>query len=144
MKTILTALRVNLFTLVLTGLLYPLAVTGFSQVFFPARADGSLVSDETGRTVGSALIAQGFANPAYLQSRPSAAGDHGYDPTASGGSNLGPTSRKLHDRVTADLARLQRDNPDARGPVPTELVTTSGSGLDPDLSPDVARWQLPR
>jgi len=144
MNTLLTALRVNLFTVVLTGLLYPLAVTGLAQVFFPARANGSLATDETGRVVGSSLIAQGFANPAYLQPRPSAAGDKGYDATASGGSNLGPTSQKLRDRVVADLARLQRDNPDAHGPVPAELVTTSGSGLDPDLSPEAARWQLPR
>jgi len=131
-------------TLVLTGLLYPLAVTGVAQLLLPARANGSLVSDEAGHVVGSALIAQGFANPAYLQPRPSAAGDNGYDATASGGSNLGPTSKKLRDRVQADLSRLQRDNPAAVGLAPAELVLTSGSGLDPEISPAAAFWQLPR
>jgi len=144
MRSIVIALRLNLLTLVLTGLLYPLAVTGVAQLLFPARANGSLVSGEAGQVVGSALIAQGFSNPAYLQPRPSAAGDNGYDATASGGSNLGPTSKKLRDRVQADLSRLQRDNPAAAGPVPAELVLTSGSGVDPEISPDAALWQLPR
>jgi K+-transporting ATPase ATPase C chain len=137
-------LRTTLVTLVLTGLLYPLAVTAIAQLVAPARANGSLVSDEHGRMVGSELIAQGFTNPAYFQPRPSAAGPSGYDATASGGSNLGPTSQKLEHRIAADLARLQKDNPNAAGPVPSELLTTSASGLDPDLSPDAARWQVPR
>jgi K+-transporting ATPase ATPase C chain len=94
--------------------------------------------------VGSELIGQGFSNPAYLQPRPSAAGDKGYDGTASGGSNFGPTSKKLQDRVKADLDRLQKENPDAPGPIPAELVTTSASGLDPHLSPEAAHWQVPR
>jgi potassium-transporting ATPase KdpC subunit len=128
----------------LTGLIYPFAMTGLAQVLFPWRANGSLVTDEKGTVVGSELIAQGFANPAYLQPRPSAAGDKGYDPTSSGGSNLGTTSKKLQDRVAADLKRLKQENPDAAGPVPVELVTTSGSGLDPHISPQGALWQAPR
>jgi K+-transporting ATPase ATPase C chain len=144
MKTLMTALRVNVFTLLLTGLAYPLVVTGLAQVLFPSRASGSLAVDESGQVVGSTLIGQAFTNPAYLQPRPSAAGDKGYDATASGGSNLGPTSKKLRDRVESDLARLGRDNPGASGPVPAELVLASGSGLDPDLSPEAALWQLPR
>jgi K+-transporting ATPase ATPase C chain len=112
-------------------------------VLFPARANGSLVRDEKGAVVGSELIGQVFATPAYLQGRPSAAGN-GYDATASSGSNLGPTSKKLRDRATADVERLHKENPDAPSSVPADLVTTSASGLDPDLSPEAAIWQVPR
>jgi K+-transporting ATPase ATPase C chain len=143
-RTLLVALRACLLTLAVTGLAYPLAVTGAAQLLFPFRANGSLVSDEKGTPVGSELLAQGFANPAYFHPRPSAAGNDGYDPTSSGGSNLGPTSAKLRERVTSDAAKLLAENPEARGPVPAELVTTSASGLDPHLSPDAARWQIPR
>ena len=138
------ALRATLVTLVLTGLAYPLLVTGVAQLLFPRRASGSLVRDEAGRLVGSELLGQGFASPAYFQPRPSAAGEKGWDPLASGGSNLGPTSRKLRDRAAAAAAELQKENPDAPGPVPVELVTASASGLDPHLSPGAARWQAPR
>ena len=137
------ALRMTLATLVLTGLLYPFAVTGLAQVLFPRAADGTLVSDGNGQVVGSLLIAQPFVRPEYLQPRPSAAGA-GYDATASSGSNLGTTSQKLHDRAAADVERLRAENPDAPGPVPAELVTASGSGLDPHLSPAAALWQAPR
>ena len=113
-------------------------------VLFPWRANGSLVTDEKGQVVGSELIAQGFANPAYFQPRPSAAGEKGYDATASSGSNLGPTSKKLQDRINDDLKRLKSENPEATGPVPAELVTTSASGLDPHLSPEAMLWQVPR
>jgi len=143
-RTLLVALRACLLTLAVTGLAYPLAVTGAAQLLFPFRANGSLVSDEKGTPVGSELLAQGFANPAYFHPRPSAAGNDGYDPTSSGGSNLGPTSAKLRERVTSDAAKLLAENPEARGPVTAELVTTSASGLDPHLSPDAARWQIPR
>ena len=143
MKTFVIALRATLVTLVLTGLLYPLGMTALAQLLFPAAANGSLAHDESGQVVGSRLIGQGFGNPAYFQPRPSAAGN-GYDGTASGGSNFGPTSAKLRERVQADLARLQKDNPEARGPAPVELVTASGSGLDPQISPQAAMWQVPR
>jgi K+-transporting ATPase ATPase C chain len=138
------AARVTAVTLFLTGLAYPLLVTGLAQLLFPSRASGSLVEDERGRVVGSELVAQGFATPGYLWPRPSAAGDKGWDPTASGGSNLGPTSAKLRARVAAEVERLHRENPAAPGPVPAEMVTASGSGLDPHLSPVSARWQAPR
>ena len=138
------AIRTTIVTLVLTGLIYPFVMTGLSQVLFPWRANGSLVTDEKGQVVGSELIAQGFANPAYFQPRPSAAGEKGYDATSSSGSNLGPTSKKLQDRINDDLKRLKAENPAATGPVPDELVTASASGLDPHLSPEAMLWQVPR
>ena len=138
------SLRATLVTLLLTGIAYPLAVTGAALLLFPHRARGSLVADDRGRVVGSELIAQSFTVSGYLQPRPSAAGEKGYDATSSGGSNLGPTSKALRERVTKDLRRLVAENPDAPGPVPAELVTASGSGLDPHLSPAAALWQVPR
>ena len=144
MKALLvTSLRVTLVTLLLTGIFYPLAATALARVLMPWRASGSLVRDEGGRVVGSELLGQPFSSPAYVQPRPSAAGA-GYDATASGGSNLGPTSAKLRDRVAAEVARLQRENPEAPGPFPVELVCASASGLDPHLSPTAALWQVPR
>jgi K+-transporting ATPase ATPase C chain len=140
---IVTAFRVTGVTLLLTGVAYPLVMTGASQALFPGHANGSVARDERGAVVGSELIGQAFTNPAYLQGRPSAAGN-GYDATASSGSNLGPTSKKLRDRVVADVERLRKENPAAPPPIPAELVTTSASGLDPDLSPAAALWQVPR
>jgi len=142
-REIVVALRMTVVTLVLTGLVYPLALTGAAQAVLPAKANGSLVSDAGGKVVGSELIAQAFTKPQYFQPRPSSAGN-GYDATASSGSNLGPTSQKLRDRVKADVARLQKENPEATGSIPAELVTASGSGLDPHLSPEAAGWQVPR
>lgn len=142
-RDIVIALRVTLVTLVLTGIIYPFAITGVAQGLFNHGANASLVHDETGAVVGSELIGQVFTNPAYLQGRPSAAGN-GYDATASSGSNLGPTSKKLHDRVASDIDRLRKENPDAPLPIPAELVTTSASGLDPELSPGAALWQVAR
>jgi K+-transporting ATPase ATPase C chain len=142
-KTLLIALRTTAVTLILTGIIYPYVITSLAQLLFPHQANGSLVTDERGQVVGSELIGQGFTHPAYFQPRPSAAGA-GYDATASSGSNLGPTSKKLQDRVVQDLERLKEENPAAPGPVPVELVTTSGSGLDPHLSPQAVLWQIPR
>jgi K+-transporting ATPase ATPase C chain len=144
MKTLLIALRATLITLVVTGLGYPLLVTGLAGVLFPARANGSLVVNDQGKVIGSELIGQAFTRPGYFQPRPSAAGDKGFDATSSSASNLGPTSIKLRDRTTAEATRLLAENPDAPGPIPVELVTTSGSGLDPHLSPAAALWQVPR
>lgn len=137
------ALRMALVTFVLTGIVYPLAMTGIAQLAAPVRANGSLVADETGRVVGSALIGQAFTRTEYLWSRPSAAGN-GWDAAASGGSNFGPSSRKLRDRAAAEIERLAAANPNAPGPVPIELVAATASGLDPHVSPEAALWQAPR
>jgi K+-transporting ATPase ATPase C chain len=143
MSEILVALRMTVVTLVLLGLVYPLAVTGVAQVLFTRAANGSLVRDGSGAVIGSELIGQPFASAAYVQPRPSAAAG-GYDGTASAGSNLGPTSKKLRGRVAAAVERLRAENPRAPEKVPDELVTTSASGLDPHLGPAAALWQVPR
>ena len=143
-RELVIALRVTIATLVLTGIFYPLAMTGIAQVVAPAQANGSLVTDENGTVVGSSLIGQPFTKDGYVWPRPSAAGTNGWDATSSSGSNLGTTSQKLHDRAAADADRLRTSNPDAEGPVPAELVAASGSGLDPHLSPEAALWQAPR
>lgn len=140
----LIAIRTTIVTLVLTGLVYPIVMTGIAQVLFPYQSNGSLVTDASGRVVGSELIGQGFSSPGYFWPRPSAAGTDGYDATASSGSNLGPTSQKLRDRITADIAKWQEAHSDGTSPVPAELVTTSASGLDPHLSPAAALWQAAR
>jgi K+-transporting ATPase ATPase C chain len=141
-KQLWTSISMTIVTTVLLGLVYPLAMTGISQVLFPRKANGSLLHKKDGTLVGSALIGQPFTEPGYFHSRPSTAGDAGYDTMASGGSNLGPTNQKLIARVQSDAARLQAENPNA--PVPVDLVTTSGSGLDPDITPAAAEFQVPR
>jgi K+-transporting ATPase ATPase C chain len=143
MRAIRISLQATLVTLILTGLAYPLAMTGAAKILFPAAAAGSLTHDAKGNVVGSTLLGQPFTRPAYFQGRPSAAGN-GYDGTASSGSNLGPTSQKLRDRVKAEVERLLEENPDALRPVPADLVTASASGLDPHLSPAAATWQAAR
>ena len=139
-KNLMIAVLFTLVTTVLFGVLYPMAVTGLSQVLLRDRANGQLI-EKDGKVVGSKLIGQAFSGPGYFHSRPSAAGT-GYDPRASGGSNLGPTNKTLLDRVNGDVKRLQAENPAAA--VPVDLVTTSGSGLDPDISPAAAAFQVSR
>lgn len=137
------ALRINIFFTLLLGIAYPLLITGICQVAFPRQANGSLVA-QNGMAIGSRLIGQNFSKPEYFQPRPSAAGNDGYDPTASGGSNYGPTNQKLIDRVKASLEKFRKDNPDYSGPIPADLLTASGSGLDPDISPASAAVQAMR
>ncbi len=135
------AVLYTIVTTLLLGIIYPLVVTGLARMFFPKRANGSLIF-VNGKLVGSRLIGQPFTAPGYFWSRPSAAGTAGYDPTSSGGSNLGPTNRVLIERVRASAQKLQATNPGM--PVPVDLVTTSASGLDPDISPAAAAFQIPR
>ena len=142
MKNFVTAVLMTLVTTILLGLVYPLIVTGLAQVIFPDNANGQLISRADGTIIGSRLIGQPFVSPGYFRSRPSAAGANGYDAAASGGSNLGPMNQKLIDRVKADVEKLQQENPSK--PVPVDLVTTSGSGLDPHISPAAAEFQVPR
>jgi K+-transporting ATPase ATPase C chain len=142
-QQLLPGLRMMLVLTLLTGLIYPLAVTGLCQMLFRDQANGSLKT-VNGQVIGSSLIGQNFTKPEYFQPRPSAAGNDGYDGTASGGSNLGPTNQKLIDRVKASVDKFHKENPDYTGPLPADLVTASGSGLDPHVSPASAVAQLDR
>lgn len=142
MKNLVTASLMTIVTTILFGLIYPLVVTGLAQVIFPDKANGQLIRRADGTVIGSRLIGQPFSSSGYFRSRPSAAGANGYDAGASSGSNLGPTNEKLIDRVKADVEKLQLENPGK--PVPIDLVTTSGSGLDPHISPAAAEFQVPR
>ena len=140
---VLPGIRIQLFMTVLTGVVYPLVITGLCQVFFSRQANGSLITAGD-RVVGSELIGQNFTRPEYFQGRPSAAGSDGYDATASSGSNYGPTNQKLIDRVKGSLEKFRKENPDYQGSIPADLVTASSSGLDPHLSPESAHAQAPR
>jgi potassium-transporting ATPase KdpC subunit len=140
-KNLITAVLMTIATTVLLGILYPLLVTGLAQLIFPKQANGQLIQRD-GLVVGSRLIGQQFSGPGYFHSRPSAAGAAGYDATASSGSNLGPTNAQLISRVNGDVAKLQAENPGT--PIPVDLVTTSGSGLDPHISPAAAEFQIRR
>jgi len=139
-KNLITAVLMTIATTVLLGIIYPLVVTALAQLIFPKQANGQLIQ-RAGQTVGSRIIGQGFSGPSYFHSRPSAAGT-GYDAANSNGSQLGPINQKLIDRVKGDVATAQTDNPGA--PVPVDLVTTSASGLDPDITPAAAEFQIPR
>jgi potassium-transporting ATPase KdpC subunit len=142
-KQMLPGLRMTVLMTVLTGLIYPGLVTGVCQMLFPAQANGSLITRD-GKIIGSALIGQNFSQPEYFQPRPSAAGSDGYDASISGGSNLGPTSQKLIDRVKAAVEKWKSDNPAHTGLLPADLATASASGLDPHVSPASASVQVPR
>ena len=139
-KNLITALLMTIATTVLLGIIYPLVVTGLAQALFHDKANGQLIV-RNGQVVGSKIIGQAFSGPGYLHSRPSAAGN-GYDAANSGGTNLGPTNQKLIERVDADTKALKAENPSQ--PVPVDLVTTSASGLDPDITPAAAEFQVAR
>ena len=140
-EQILPGLRIKIFMTVLLGIIYPLAMTGISQLLFPKQANGSLIMTG-GKVIGSELIGQNFTKPEYFHPRPSAAGTNGYDPTASGGSNYGPTNQKLIDRVKTSVEQFRKENPDYHGPIPADLLAASASGLDPDISPASAEAQV--
>jgi len=142
MKQLMIAIKATILLTVVTGLLYPLAVTGLAQILFPHQANGSL-KVVNGKTVGSELIGQSFTKPEYFHGRPSAAGN-GYDGLNSGGSNYGPTNQKLADRVSDDVKKFRAENPTYTGPIPADLLTASGSGLDPHISPASADVQIAR
>jgi len=139
-RNLVTAVLMTVATSILLGIIYPLVVTGFANVLFPQKAAGQLIQRD-GKIVGSRIIGQPFTGPGYFHTRPSAAGG-GYDAANSGGTNLGPTNQKLIDRVKRDVFALQSGNPGR--PVPIDLVTTSASGLDPNVSPAAAEFQIPR
>jgi K+-transporting ATPase ATPase C chain len=139
-RNLLIAVLMTIVTTLLFGVVYPLAMTGLAQAFFPANANGQLI-ERSGHVIGSHIIGQSFSSPGYFHGRPSAAGT-GYDAANSGGTNLGPTNRKLVDAVKAAVDAAKKENPSA--PVPIDLVTSSASGLDPHLSPAAALFQVPR
>ena len=141
-RNLLISIWMTLATTVLLGIVYPLVVTGLAQLLYPRQANGELIRQPDGTVIGSSLLGQPFTSPGYFHSRPSAAGPAGYDPMASGGSNLGPTNKVLIDRVSSSAQSLSAEN--AGAPIPVDLATASGSGLDPHISPASAEFQVPR
>jgi K+-transporting ATPase ATPase C chain len=139
-KNLISAVLMTFATTILLGIIYPLVVTGVAQLLFPNKANGELIQRD-GKVIGSRIIGQPFVGPGYFHSRPSAAGN-GYDAANSAGTNFSPTNKKLIDRVSSDVAQLRNENPNT--PVPVDLVTTSASGLDPDITPAAALFQVPR
>jgi potassium-transporting ATPase KdpC subunit len=143
LRQLVPALRMTVLLTVLTGLIYPGVITGLCQVLFRSQANGSLVA-QNGHVIGSVLLGQNFTKPGYFHPRPSAAGNDGYDSTASTGSNFGPTNQKLYDRVKTSAEQFRKENPDYSGPIPADALTTSGSGLDPEISVANANAQTAR
>jgi K+-transporting ATPase ATPase C chain len=139
---LITSILYTIVTVIVLGIIYPLAMTGVGMLIFPHQANGSFV-ESNGKVVGSEIIGQLWTKPQYFQGRPSAAGK-GYDPTSTGGTNLAPTSKKLMDATKATIVALKKANPQAVGEPPMDLITSSGSGVDPDISPEAAAWQIPR
>jgi len=140
-KNLITAFLMTIATTILLGVVYPLVITALAHVFFKDKANGQLI-ERHGQIVGSRLIAQPFTSAKYFHPRPSATGNTPYDPTSSGGTNYAATNQKLIDRVRTDAAALQQENPNQ--PIPVDLITTSASGLDPEISPAAAEFQVPR
>jgi potassium-transporting ATPase KdpC subunit len=140
-KNLITAFLMTIAMTILLGVIYPLVITGLAQLLFRDKANGQIVM-RNGEAIGSRIIAQPFTGAKYFHPRESAAGTNGYDATNSGGSQLGPTNQKLIDRVKSDVAVLQQENPGQ--PIPVDMITTSASGLDPDISPANAEFQIPR
>ncbi|HEY0799148.1 MAG TPA: potassium-transporting ATPase subunit KdpC [Candidatus Baltobacteraceae bacterium] len=143
LRHLVVGIRYTVVSVIFFGLIYPFAMTGLSQLIFPYQANGSIV-EVNGKTVGSAIIGQLWTKPQYFHGRLSAAGSKGYDPTSTGGTNLGPTSKKLLDGTAAAIKEVIKENPDATGPVPADLVSSSASGIDPDISPEGAYFQIAR
>lgn len=142
LRHVITSVLFTFVTVIGLGLVYPVVIWGISSVLFPHQAGGSLIV-QNGTVIGSELVGQNFSKPGYFHPRLSAAGK-GYDPTSTGGTNYGPTSKKLIDGTKSAIAALRKENPDARGPIPADLVTSSASGIDPDISPAAAYYQVPR
>lgn len=138
-----TSLLYTIATVIVLGLIYPVLIWGLATLLFHHQAGGSLIAGPNGTVIGSELVGQRFSRPRYFHGRPSAAGK-GYDPTSTGGTNFGPTSKKLIDGTKSAIDALERSNPDATGPIPMDLVTSSASGIDPDISPAAAYYQAPR
>jgi potassium-transporting ATPase KdpC subunit len=140
---IVTSVIYTIVSLVILGIIYPLLITGIVTLVFPHQAGGSMI-EQNGKPIGSEIIGQLFTKPEYFQGRPSAAGKNGYDPTSTGGTNLAPTSKRLIDATDATIVALKKANPDAPGEPPMDLITSSASGIDPDISPEGAYYQAPR